>query len=146
MANGTPRTDVQTAWLNFVKSVRGLLVPQTDDRPLDQYLAFRDAVLTIVESEQFLGELNAWSSPPLDQSLTEIRNALLLELQAFPRAVELAQGTAKAEESQGWLKKMLGRAPIVAGSVQDLIDNLPPHAKNALTLLKELVELFKGNY
>ena len=36
---------------------------------------------------------------------------------------------------------MLGRATTVSGSVKDILDNLPPYAKNALTLFKELIEL-----
>lgn len=140
MTNGTTWTDIQTAWINFVKSVRGLLVPQADDRPLDQYLEFRDAVLTIVEGEQFLADLNTGWGTAVD----EIRKALLLELRVFPRAVEVAQATTKVEERQGWLNKMLGRASTVSGSVKDLIDNLPPYVKSALTLFNELVELFKG--
>lgn len=41
-------TPIEIAWLNYVKSVQILLVPQEDDRPLDQYLPLRDAVMTLV--------------------------------------------------------------------------------------------------
>ena len=58
-------TPIQIAWINFVKSVRVLLVPQTDDRPLDQYLQFRDAVVELVQSQRFLDQLNK-AYPPQD--------------------------------------------------------------------------------
>jgi len=147
MPENIERTLIQIAWIDFVRSVKLLLVPQTDDRPLDQYLALRDSVLVLVQSERFLKELNeAW--PPVSPSgnfpLPEIRDTLLLELQAYPRAIEVAQATAKPEEAKGWWGKMLTRASTVSGSVKDLLENLPPYAKNAITLFKELIDLFKG--
>jgi hypothetical protein len=139
--NGTP---AQVAWLNYVHAVQSLLVPQTDDRPLDQYLAFRDAVVALAVSEQFLREVNvAWNPTPPDPQ-AEIKAALLLELQSFPRAMEVSAATSKPEEAKGWWRNMLGRASTVSGSVKDLLENLPPYAKNCLTLFKELIEIFKG--
>ncbi len=67
-----------------------------------------------------------------------------MELQAFPLAVEVAEKTAKEEGKKGWWRKILGRASTTTGSVKDLSDNLPPYAKGALTLFKELIDLFKG--
>lgn len=154
MPNNVEQTAIQIAWIKYVKSVQILLVPQIDDRPLDQYLAFRDSVLDFVQGERFLAELNeAWgppdgspfpSSPPPYYPLPEIRRALLQEIQAFPLAVEVAQATQKPGESKGWWGKMLNRASTVSGSVKDLMDNLPPYGRNAITLFKELIDLFKG--
>lgn len=161
MAENNQRTPIQIAWLNFVKSVQVLLGPQVDDRPLDQYLAFRDDVLSLVQSEQFLAELQqAWTaldaqptqkdqSPKKDQSpspsiLNETGNALRLEIEAFRRAIEVAQATTKPEEGTGWMGRWSGRASTVVGSVKDIMKDLPPYAKNALTLYKELIDLFKG--
>jgi len=147
MPNNVEQTPIQIAWINFAKSVQILLVPQIDDRPLDQYLAFRDAVLAMVQSEKFLTELDgAWK--PLNGNLQiepEIGNALLLELQTFPLALEVAKATEKAEDPKGWWKKMLGRGSTVSGSVKDLVQNLPPYAKGAITLFSELINLFKGS-
>jgi len=144
MPENSQWTPIQVAWVSFVDSVQGLLVPRSDDRPLDQYLAFRDAVLALVRNDQFLMELNmtwpAIAAPPL----TDTGSLLLLELQAFPHAVEVAKATEKPEEGKGWLKKMLGRASTVSGSVKDLMENLPPYAKNGITLFKEVVDLFSG--
>lgn len=83
-------------------------------------------------------------SKPPGWTTATIGNALLLELQTFPRAVEVAQATTKPEEAKGWMGRWLGRASTVSGSVKDLMETLPPYAKNALTLFKELIDLFKG--
>ena len=42
------------------------------------------------------------------------------------------------------MKRLLRKASTVIGSVKDIVDDLPPYAKNAITLFKELVDLFKG--
>jgi len=107
MPNNVQETPIQAAWVNFVKSVQILLVPQLSDRALDQYLALRDAVLTTVRSEQFLEQLDSsWPKSPTPAP-SEMGSALLLELQAFPRAVEVAQATSKPEETGSWWKSML---------------------------------------
>jgi hypothetical protein len=157
MPDNTPYTPIQATWIKFTDSVSLLLIPQPDDEPLNQYLAFRDAVLKIVQGQQFLTELNVgWemfitvpnSSPPTRRNV-DISNALLMELQAFPLAVEVAQAAEKdSTESKGWVRrwfgKLLGKASTAAGSVEDLIEDLPPYAKMAITLFKELIEIFKG--
>jgi hypothetical protein len=59
------KTEVQIAWEEFVKALRVLLVSQTDDRPLDQFFPFRDAVLARVVKEDFLKALdNGWKFNP----------------------------------------------------------------------------------
>jgi hypothetical protein len=144
MPDNTERTPIQGAWIKFVGSVRLLLVPQPDDRPLDHFLPFRDAVLILVQNEQFLTELNAALQKSSNiKGLTEVHNALLLELQAFSLAAEVAQTTGKPEEAKGWWKTMLDRASTVTGSVKDLVEKLP-YVKSALTLFMELIEIFKG--
>ena len=42
------------------------------------------------------------------------------------------------------MKGLLGKASTVAGSVEDLVANLPPLAKSGITLFRELVDLVKG--
>ena len=143
MADEGNRTDIQLAWIAFVRSTGELCVPSPDDRPLDQFLPFRDKVLALVLSEQFLKELNkAWIDLTNNQ---DIRDALLLELKAFPLAAEVAKAANPTPTaSKGWLHSLLGRASTVAGSVKDLVEKLPWWAKSAITLFKELVDLFKG--
>jgi hypothetical protein len=133
---------LEAPWRAYVKSVRVLLVPDPDDRPLDQYLEMRDRVLGIVESYEFTRDLEVpWNSNLSD----DVRAALLSELKALPLAVEVASATAKSDsEKTGWFKRLLGRASTVAGSVKDILANLPPNVKNGLTLLKEVIDIFKG--
>ena len=145
MQDNVERTPIQIAWLNYVKAVQVLLVPQVDDRPLDQYLAFRDAVLHLVQSQKFLMELNmGWTPPNQSPEQAEIKQVFLLELEAFPRAVEVVQATTKPEESKGSWKHWLGRASTVCGSAKDLKEDLPWYAKEGLTAFKELIDVFKG--
>jgi hypothetical protein len=150
MPDNTNQTPIQSAWIAFVGSLRQLLVVQPDDRPLDQYLAFRDTVLRLVENQKFLDELKAaWpvvSNMPPDYPEEEINNALLMELRAFPLAVEVAQATARNTDEPVWerFKTWLGRGSTITGSVKDLLDHLPPWAKSVLTMLKELLDLFTG--
>lgn len=71
----------------------------------------------------------------------DIRNILIIELQIFPRSVEVAKATEKPDEAKKGWKRMLGRASTIAGSVKDILgDN--PYVKGGLTLLGELLELF----
>src|SRR5438034_641223 len=101
MPDNPAQTPIQVAWIAFATSVRSLLTSQLDDRPLEQYLAFRDTILALVQNERFLRELNqAWGK---SSNTPEIRDALLMELKAFPLAVEVAQATeSPAGESKGW--------------------------------------------
>ena len=141
----TPLQPIVPAWLGFTKSVSQLLVVRPDDRPLDQYLEFRDEALSIVQGEEFLTELGqAWITFT-DYPRTGVGKVLLLELNAFPRAMEVATTAAATEtEKTGWLKRLLGRAGTVAGSVDDVLAGLPDWAKAALKLFREAIDLFKG--
>jgi hypothetical protein len=143
MPEATGHTPIQAAWIAFTGAVRLLLVPQPEDRSLDQYLAFRDMVLTLVESPEFLGALESGWIQSGDSPLW-VDDALLIELTAFPLAVEVAQATEEAREgSKEWRSRWLRRASIVASSV---ITFLPPDSfsydKHVITLFKALVELF----
>lgn len=142
LANLTP---IQAAWISFAESVQGLLVAQPDDRPLDQYVEFRNQVMKLVRSDEFVTALIIPVRTGATASLTSIDDALLAELRAFPRAVGIAGDLETAPERPRWFKRLLGRAGTVAGSVKDLLENAPPLVKNGLTLFKELVALFKGS-
>jgi hypothetical protein len=133
--------------MEFTNNVRVLLVPQPDDRPLDQYLAFRDTVLALVQSPQFLKDLDDEWGPFTDYPKHAIGQALLMELKAFSHALEVVQAMDRVTpepERKPWWKKLLGRASTATGSVKDLFENLPSHVKGGLTLLKELIDLFRG--
>jgi hypothetical protein len=138
-------TPIQAAWINFTTSVRALFVVQPDDRPLDQYLEFRDKVISLIESPSFLAEIETAWAPLTDTPRLQLGEALLVELRAFPRAMEVAKASdATSDQSKGFLGRWLPRASTVAGSVEDLMEGLPTYAKGALTLFKELCSLFKG--
>jgi hypothetical protein len=137
---------IRAAWLAFADSVAALLVPQPDDRPLDQYLVFRDHVLEMARSDAFLDALNAaWPVYTDGKVNVDIGTALVLELSSFPRAVEVANKAATSDtEKQSWLRKLLGKASTVAGSVDDILETLPKWAKAIIKLFREVVDLFHG--
>ncbi len=145
ITNNVPEAPIRIAWVNFTNSVKLLLVPRKNNRPLDQYLELRDKVFVLVQGEQFLEDLE---KAFMGMDSPQVQEPLLLELQAFPRALEVAQTTSKPEKKKRWLERwgnfLLGQASTVTGSVKDIVANLPPMAKNGLTLFKEVIDLFKG--
>src|SRR3954454_5266643 len=144
MPNNPNETPIQSAWLDFTGSLRVLLVPLPDDRPLDQFLVFRDGVLGLVESPQFLTDLQAgWIASENEGAAGDL---FLGELRAFPRAIEVAQAEEKAgTEHKGWRSRWLGRGATIVGSAKDLLDKAPNSVKIALKLLGEALELFKSH-
>ena len=110
MSEPTDNTPINAAWFMFTRTVRLLLVPDPNDRPLDQYLAFRDMVLALVESPEFLVALESGWIQSTD-SLLSVANALLIELRAFPLGVKVAQATEEAcVGSKEWRSRWLRRA------------------------------------
>ena len=144
----TPATsgEIRIDWLNFIEALKSLLVPQQDDRPLDQYLQFRDAVIALVTSENFLAELhNVWSNHNDNNKLLDhkVKELLLLELRAFAPAVAVADLASNPPEKKSWWRSLLGKAGTTVGSVKDLIPDIPL-LKGGLTVLNELIDIFKG--
>jgi hypothetical protein len=153
-----PLAPLALEWLTFSNGVRSLLVPQTDDRPLDQYLGFRDKVMELVQNREFLNAINqVWngqfaSPPSIDPAQQEALDTLVMELKAFTLALEVAQATEKTEDSKRWWSKLLGRASTTVGSVKDVLDKLLPempwYLKSSvtcgLTLFKELIDIFRA--
>lgn len=135
---------IRIAWLDFTKACKLLLIPQIDDRPLDQYLQFRDSVMELVTSEEFLLYLeNNWFNNNQENYDEKVRNTLLLELKAFAPAVEVATTTAAAHEKKPWWRSLLGRASTTVESIKDIVDDSKTLLKGGLTLLKELLDIFK---
>jgi hypothetical protein len=144
---------IHQAWLDYIASLRSLFEVQFDELSLDQYLEFRNTVLDLAQGTQFLDDLNTgWNtlidSTPDKPSLLEVGNTLIMELQAYSRAVEMAKNTPQeppdpSDPPRKWWQKWFGRGSTVAGSVKDILEGLPPHAKGVLTLIKELLDLFK---
>ena len=155
MPDNSNYSPLQSAWLGYTESLRPLLVPIEDDRPLDQFLQFRVDTLALVESGNFLVGLSQAESaissdkptktaePP--NQLKPIGNLLLQKLRAFTQAIKLAQSQDKTgRESKSWIPKWLDRAKTVSDSVKDLLENAPPLVKGGLTVLGELLDLFKA--
>lgn len=160
MPDNSNYSPLQSAWLGYTESLRPLLVPIEDDRPLDQFLQLRDDTLALVESGNFLvglsqAESAISSDKPTKTASTRIAdpsnqlepvgNLLLQELRAFTQAIKLAQSQDKTgRESRSWIPKWLDRAKTVSDSVKDLLENAPPLVKGGLTVLGELLDLFKA--
>jgi hypothetical protein len=143
--NEPPLSPLRLEWLPFTQGVRSLLVPQPDDRPLDQYLALRDSALAQVQNEQFLGELDQLWKSKASASEQEVMRALVMELKAFTLAQEVAQSTAKdVQEAKGWQSKFLDRASIAVGSTNDILEDSPWYAKVGVSLFKEVIDIFRG--
>jgi|SRR5215469_1294055 len=106
----------------------------------------RNDVLALVEGQEFLlGLRNMWTAAT-DSSRKTLGELMLSELRAFPPAFGVARTQeTTATEEKGWIQRWPGRASIVTGSVKDIIDNLPPLVKGGLTILGELLDLFRGN-
>src|SRR5262249_21668266 len=122
-----PEFPIKGPWLRFTHSLRILLVVEIDDRPLDQYLVMRDTVLALVESEDFLTKLHeAWLAAFESKNYypQAVADGLLMELKAFPTAVEVATATEDAGDNlkSKWWKKLIGRGSTTAGSFKDLFD------------------------
>jgi hypothetical protein len=138
-------SEFRLAWIRFTDHVKPLLVAVPDDRPLDQFLPFRDKVYGIIQGKEFLEELDKGWIVFTDYPLVETGQALLMEMNAFSYAAEVAKETEPVEEStkKTWISRLLGKASVVTGSVNDLVTNLPPWVKSGITLFKEAIDIFK---
>ena len=161
MPDQSDNTPIQATWIAFTNAGRALFIPQADDRSLDQFLSLRDTVFAMVQSPKFLSDLdvgwmNSNHNPP--DSPPEILSVLKTEMDAFRLSVEVANSSTESKgwrsviqrlldrfSTKGWRSKiprLLGRFSTVTGSVKDLI-HLSPYGKGAITLLKELADIFK---
>jgi hypothetical protein len=154
MGDPPVNSSIQLAWVAFVNSTETLMVPELPDSPLFQFVQFRDNTLSLVRSAPFLTELQvAWTGSADYPMPEEVRNLLLLELQAFPLAVQVAERDAKTAtnnepEKKWWKPIWRERASTVAGSAKDLLDIFKegyPLVKGGITALQEGLDLFKGN-
>ncbi len=147
----------EVAWVNYILALKSLMGPIPEDRAMDQYLRFRDEVMQYVLSRKFLDEVNYYWQSNYSENYHAF-DLLLMELNAFPLGVEVAQMEAAAEataeaptatdKKKGWrnwrIWKWLNRGGTVAGSVKDIFKDLPWYAKHGITILKEVIDLFKG--
>ena len=140
-------------WQRFVNALTQHLGAQPDDRSLDQFLGFRDGVLTLVQDPPFTSNLESClkeaSSTSDDTSgdRNRILNLLQLELDATARAGEVTLSLPETEEKSG-LRRMLGRGSTAVKSLKDILEAFLqkyPLLKGGLTLFGELLDIYKGD-
>jgi hypothetical protein len=136
------------AWKEFVQSVRSILTPSSDERELDQFLPLRNHVLEVVQSEDFLTqfknefEKNITTNDKENSLNVKIIRALIMEMQAFPLSVEVAEKNSKLSNEANWNKKSLGRASTVTGSIKDFVKE-DTWVKKGLIVFNEVIDIFK---
>ncbi|NWF35770.1 hypothetical protein [Mariprofundus sp. KV] len=142
-AGGTGEVDFGVAWLAFVKSAESLLeLRSKQHRHLKEFDGFQQAVLKIVRDKKFVSDLSEGWIDLKGKESEDVANALLLEVELFPKAAAVAaQGSPK--RLPGWVRRLLGGASTVAGSVKDILEDLAPYTKNGITLFKELMDISK---
>ena len=128
------------AWIGFLENLGVVLEASEKAEGLKQFAAFRKQVITLVLDGEFIEELDR-SFESLSSTDSKIADALLEELRAFSSSI---LETKKKRKKKGWLKRWLGRGKAIVGSVDDLLDALPSWAKAGLTLLKELIDIFRA--
>lgn len=156
MANNEPNksSPFEDAFFNFINSQERMLANKFGDRPLDQYIEFRDQVLTLLKSDNFrdelrraLRELTSNSDRGFERN-EQIVNLLRLELEATARAADIVLAMERSKKRKSWLHKMFGRASTVNGSVKDVFDKILdgyPLLKGGIIVFGELLDIFKGD-
>jgi len=139
--------DFPSAWKRFVQSLRQLLSGAPTERSLDPFLALRNTVLDVSERPDIVGDLHkSWSALDAPNGSPDNAHLLLMELTAFPAAVELAGDDTKTNQDKSSVKKrLLSIAKTTLDSARDILANLPPTAKGVLKVLSEVVDLFRGD-
>jgi len=145
-----PPGEFSSAWKRFVKSLRSLVSGVPVERALDPFMPLRDSILDASERDDVVLDLeNAWLSlhaPGPVRVSFDAAHLLLMELNAFPSAVELAEAEDKAKtEKSSSKKKLLSLAKTTLDSARDLLDQLPFPAKAILKVLGEVIDMFRGD-
>ena len=147
-SNSEEPNDFSGKWRSFVQSLRQVLSGAPVERWLDPYLPLRNATLEVCERADFVGSLQRSWTTFHSQTSPDTGHLLLLELAAFPAAVELAddktEDVNKVDKSAR-KKRLLKAGKTTLDSVRDILDNLPPAAKGILKVLGEVIDLFRGD-
>jgi hypothetical protein len=145
--SGEGSGEFSSAWKRFVQSLRQLLAGVPAERSLDPFLALRNTALDACERQDVVSELDyAWSSLHSPNAPFDNAHLLLMELAAFPAAVEISEHEEKAASDKSpKKKKLLSIARTTLDSARDILDKLPPTAKGVLKVLGEVIDLFKGD-
>jgi hypothetical protein len=136
-----------------VQSLRQLLSGVPPERSLAPYLALRNTALDASERADVVSDLQrTWFSLHSPNASPDNGHLLLMELTAFPAAVEIAEDEEKssdenktAKDKRTSKKRLLSIAKTTLDSTRDILDNLPPTAKGVLKVLGEVIDLFRGD-
>jgi len=137
-----------SAWKGFVAALRRLLTEPPGERPLDAFLTLRNATLDAFEDAGMIADLqNAWHLLHTKQDAPNPAHLLLMELLAFPAALELKAAEEKVtrEASHPLWKRLMGIGGTVVDSAHDILEDLPPVAKGVLKAGKEVLDIFRGD-
>jgi len=135
-------SEIRRVWLRFCNDIEPLLVASKNNRLLDSYIILKNKAMDMVKEEKFIGELEKEYKGT--QSDSNALQALIIEMRAFSSAMEISK-TIEEESNETWLQKrrdwFLDQSKIVIGSAKDLLNN--SYIKNALTILGEVIDIFK---
>jgi hypothetical protein len=148
-----PRSEgeIKSKWERFVRALRSVLTGLPEHRHQDQFLEVKTAALALAESPAMANEIakgyqqaaaGTNDNPALAADAVDV---VVLELEAFPRAVEVHEEQKKAGTAKpGAGKKLREAAKTVLGSVGDLF-KLTDYGKGVLTVMKEAIDLVGGD-
>lgn len=140
-------SEIRRVWLKFCEDLEPLLIARKDNRLLDAFIILKNRAMDMVKNEKFILELEKVYQPQVSEPPHQFDalQALIIEMRAFSSAMEISK-TIEEEDSKSWLQKyqswFLSQSGIVIGSAKDLL-NSSPILKNGLTVLGEVVEIFK---
>src|SRR2546425_11304654 len=87
------------AWKRFVGALRRLLAEPASERSLDAFLTLRDAALDALEAPSMVANLQvSWSNLHSKKETPNPAHLLLLEVLAFPVALDLKDAEEKASK------------------------------------------------
>jgi hypothetical protein len=134
------------AWIGFVKSIRSLINSSIADLPrfTDQFRQWAAQVLKVAESAAVADKLQE----AYIATERQLRELLLIELLGINEAVEVARQTEPGEKWPSARKTLLGVCGTAIDSLKDIFSDFldkNPLVKGILTLLGEVVGLFRGN-
>lgn len=144
--------EVKSHWERFVRALRSLLTELPEHRHQDQFLDVKEAALALAESPAMANEIAdgyrravlGTNNEPAPAA-ADVVDVVVLELQAFPRAVGVHEAKKKSGRAKtGAGKSLREAAKTILGSVGDLF-KLTDYGKGVLTVVKEALDLAGGD-
>lgn len=151
MPDPLPAGKLKVRWQAFVRGLRSLLSGLPEHRYQDQFLRIKEAALNLAESEGMAEEIDAayrkavLTTDNVPTPAADAVEVVVMELEAFPLAVEVHEAEEKAGTAKaGAGKKLRAAAKTILGSVDDLF-KLTDYGKGVLSVLKEALDLLGGD-